>query len=149
MDQRTEKLKAMGFQVDVPPPPSSLQWMDRVVVVDNLAFVSGHTAGKGKVPSQCPADQAKAAAAQAMASVLRSLRAHLGSLDRVERVVRVGGYVNVDPDFSDPSAVIHGASELLFEVFGEAGKHCRTAIGQATLPAGTAVEVDAIFKVRS
>lgn len=147
LDERTEKLKALGYPMD-PPPPSSLKWIEKVVIVDGVAYVSGHTAGKGKVPSQYPADHAKKAAAWAMASLLRSLRAQLGSLDKVERVIRVGGYVNADLDFTDPSSVIHGASELLDEVFGEAGKHCRTALGVAQLPAGNAVEVDAIFKVK-
>lgn len=148
LEQRAARLVSLGYNME-PPAPGTLPWMDRVVIVDGIAFVSGHTAGKGKVPSQCPLDEAKKAAAAAMANLLRSLRAELGSLDKVERVIRVGGYVNIDLDFTDPSSVIHGASELLAEVFGAAGNHCRTALGVAQLPAGTAVEVDAVFKVKA
>jgi len=148
MEERAQKLKALGYNVEPLGPPSK-SWMDRVVIVNGLAFVSGHTAGKGKVTAELPLKDAHKAAEAAMANVLRSLRDALGSLDKVDRVVRVGGYVNIDATFNDPSSVIHGASELCETVFGDAGKHCRTALGVAQLPAGTAVEIDAIFKVQS
>jgi enamine deaminase RidA (YjgF/YER057c/UK114 family) len=70
-----------------------------------------------------------------------------GDLDKVKRVVRVGGFVNAVPEFGDQPKVINGASDLLVEVFGEAGKHARAAVGVASLPFGVAVEVDAIFEV--
>jgi len=74
---------------------------------------------------------------------------HLGSLDRIERVVRVTGYVNTDPDFTECHLIINGATNLLKEVFGpEAGRHARTALGMGQLPLGTSVEVEAIFQLK-
>ena len=77
-----------------------------------------------------------------------NMRAALGSLDRVERVVKLGGFVNCTANFTDQPRVINGASELMVEVFGEAGKHARSAVGVPSLPLGVAVEVDAILAVR-
>jgi enamine deaminase RidA (YjgF/YER057c/UK114 family) len=79
--------------------------------------------------------------------MLSALLTVLDSLDQVKRVVRVGGFVNSAPDFDQQPAVVNGASDLLVEVFGEAGKHARTAVGVAALPSGYSVEVDMIVEV--
>ena len=80
--------------------------------------------------------------------LIAQLKAALGSLDRVERIVKLGGFVNSAADFTDQPKVVNGASELMVALFGEAGKHARSAVGVPTLPLGAAVEVDAIVAVR-
>ena len=80
--------------------------------------------------------------------ILAQLKAALGSLDRVERVVKLGAFVNCTADFTDQPKVANGASELMMAVFGEAGKHARAAVGAPSLPLGVAVEVDAIVAIR-
>jgi enamine deaminase RidA (YjgF/YER057c/UK114 family) len=104
---------------------------------------------KGKVPSQVSAAEAKTAAALCAANVLRAVRRQLGDLEGIERVLRLTGYVNADPDFEDAHIVINGASELVYAVFGEAGAHARTALGLQQLPLGASVEVEMIFKLKS
>jgi len=79
--------------------------------------------------------------------LLAQVKAALGSLDRVQRVVKLGAFVNSASDFTDQPKVANGASELMVEVFGDAGKHARSAVGVPVLPLGAAVEVDAIFAV--
>ena len=81
--------------------------------------------------------------------LLAQMRAALGSLDRVERIVKLGVFVNSGPSFTDQPKVANGASELMQEVFGEAGRHARSAVGVAVLPLGVAVEVDAIVAVKA
>ena len=81
--------------------------------------------------------------------LLAQIKAALGSLDRVERIVKLGVFVNSAPDFTDQPKVANGASELMQEVFGEAGRHARSAVGVAVLPLGVAVEVDAIVAVKA
>ena len=89
----------------------------------------------------------KAARACAM-MLLAQMKAALGSLDRVERIIKLGVFVNSDPRFTDQAKVANGASELMQEVFGEPGRHARSAVGVAVLPLGVAVEIDAIVAVR-
>jgi enamine deaminase RidA (YjgF/YER057c/UK114 family) len=81
--------------------------------------------------------------------LLAQIEAALGSLDRVERIVKLGAFVNSAPNFTDQPKVANGASELMQEVFGEAGRHARSAVGVAVLPLGVAVEVDAIVAVKA
>ena len=81
--------------------------------------------------------------------LLAQIKAALGSLDRVDRIVKLGAFVNSAPDFTDQPKVANGASELMQEVFGEAGRHARSAVGVAVLPLGVAVEVDAIVAVKA
>ena len=81
--------------------------------------------------------------------LLAQMKAMLGSLDRVERIVKLGVFVNSTPDFTDQPKVANGASELMQDVFGENGRHARSAVGVAALPLGVAVEVDAVVAVRA
>lgn len=121
----------------------------------NLVFISGQlprvdgvVTCTGKVGAQVNEEAAKSAARICGLNLLAQLKAACeGDLDRVVRCVRLNGAVNSDPGFVRQPAVIDGASELMVEVFGEAGKHTRVAIGAASLPAGAAVEVDGIFEV--
>jgi len=102
---------------------------------------------KGKVPSQVSLEDARKAAALCAANVLRLVRQQVGSLDRVERMLRVTGYVNSDADFTEQHLVINGASQLFLDVLGDDGWHARSAVGMAQLPLGASVEVEAILKL--
>jgi enamine deaminase RidA (YjgF/YER057c/UK114 family) len=148
-----QTLESLGYPLDrVPSPGAHYQ---PVVIDGTTVYVSGcvpmderNLASKGKVPSQVSVEEAKKAAALCAANVLRLVRNELGSLERVERVLRVTGYVNTDPTFTDQHLVINGASQLFVDVFGPAGMHARTAIGMAQLPLGSSVEVEAILKLK-
>ncbi len=153
MTTREHKLEQLGYPLDRVPKPGALY--KPVVVHGTTAYVSGavpfdgdgNLASKGKVGADITLEEAQKAAALCAANVLRVVRAELGSLDRIVRILRVGGYVNCTPDFTDQHLVINGASQLFFDVLGEPGRHARTAIGMAQLPLGSSVEVDAILEV--
>jgi len=123
------------------------------VRVGNLLFVSGHGAGpkwygKGKVGKDITKEQAYQDAREVGLNLLATTRASLGSLDKVKRVVKVLGMVNVAPGFTDTPKVINGCSDLFVEVFGEAiGKHARSAVGMAGLPNNIPVEIEMVLEV--
>ena len=154
MGDREKRLEAAGYPLDRGPKEGTV--IDLLSVLGDTVYASGqvpYDAGvltsKGKVPSQVSVADATKAAALCAANILRAVVTKLGSLDKIARVVRVTGYVNADPDFTDCHLVIHGATNLLKEVFGpDAGRHARTALGMAQLPLGTSVEVEAIFQLR-
>jgi enamine deaminase RidA (YjgF/YER057c/UK114 family) len=102
----------------------------------------------GKVGADLDVEQGKAAARQTGLAILATVRSHLGSLDRVVRLVKVLGMVNCTPDFVDQPKVINGFSDLMVEVFGDPGKGARSAVGMGSLPSNIAVEVEAIFQVK-
>jgi len=103
----------------------------------------------GKVPTQCSVEDANKAARLPVITRLAAIQPELGSHDQVARVVSVSGFVNAAPDFTDHPQVVNGASDLLVEVFGEIGKHSRTAVGCSSLPLGVAVEVSLVVEVKS
>jgi enamine deaminase RidA (YjgF/YER057c/UK114 family) len=125
-----------------------------VVVAGGLAHVSGQlpfVEGKlvtGRLGEGVSLEAGTEAAQACAVMILAQLKAALGSLDRVERIVKLGAFVNSAADFTDQPKVANGASELMVAVFGEAGKHARSAVGVPVLPLGAAVEVDAIVAVR-
>lgn len=125
-----------------------------VVVAGGLAHVSGQlpfVEGKlvtGRLGENVSLETGTEAAQACGVMILAQLKAALGSLDRVERIVKLGAFVNSAADFTDQPKVANGASELMVAVFGEAGKHARSAVGVPVLPLGAAVEVDAIVAVR-
>ena len=104
---------------------------------------------KGRLGDDVDLDGGIAAARRCGVMLLAQMKAALGSLDRVEKIVKLGVFVNSSPDFTDQPKVANGASELMQEVFGEAGRHARSAVGVAVLPLGVAVEVDAVVAVRA
>ena len=114
-----------------------------------VPFDGDKLVSEGKVPSEVSAADATKAAALCAANVLRVVRKHAGSLDAVKRVVRITGYVNSDPTYTDQHLVINGASQLVRDVFGEAGRHARTALGMAQLPLGSSVEVEMILQLET
>jgi enamine deaminase RidA (YjgF/YER057c/UK114 family) len=151
---REKKLEALGFPIGKGTPEGAL--VDPLAVTGNILYASGQVpfdgdvlTSKGKVPSQVSVEDATRAAALCAANVLRAVHAHAGSLDRIQRVVRITGYVNADTDFTDCHLVINGASRLVREVFGEEGRHARTALAMAQLPLGASVEVEMIFQLKS
>jgi enamine deaminase RidA (YjgF/YER057c/UK114 family) len=119
-----------------------------------LVFVSGQLSivpnGKqliGKVGGGVTVDQAREGARIAAINLLAALHSAVGDLDRVSRILKLVGFVNCVPDFVEPHKVVNGASDLLVDVFGDRGRHARSAIGVGTLPLGAAVEVEAIVEV--
>lgn len=147
---REQNLEKLGFPIDRLPAPAALY--RPVVVQGKTAYVSGcipldgpgPPVTVGRVGSVVSMEEAQRAAALCAANLLRLLRAELGSLDRIERVIRLGGYVCSADGFTDQHLVLNGASQLLLDVLGEAGAHTRAAVGVAELPLGSSVEVDAI-----
>ena len=147
------RLVEMGITLPVPEGPSRSAF-DRTVRTGNLIFTSGHAPcgewdgnGRGKVPTEASLEQAQAAARQVVICILGSLKAEIGDLSRVTRVVRVFGMVNSAQDFTAQSQVMNAASELLNEVFGERGRHVRSAVGMAALPVNLTVEIEMVFEV--
>jgi enamine deaminase RidA (YjgF/YER057c/UK114 family) len=140
----------------LPEAPKVLGLYKPVLVVEGLAYTSGHGPLKpeggfvcGKLGVDLDAEAGAAAARLVAVAMLSSLKAELGSLDRIERIVRTLGLVNSAPDFTAHPAVINGFSELMKQVFGdEAGVGARSAFGAAALPAGWAVEIEAVFQLK-
>lgn len=124
------------------------------VVDDRLVYVGGHgpIAGedvvRGKVGADLSLEDGRRAARMTALSILATLQAELGDLDQIARIVKVLGMVNVAPGFDQTPAVIDGCSDLLVEVFGEPGRHTRSAVGLAELPFGIAVEIELIARLR-
>ncbi len=139
----------------LPPAPRPVAVYKPLVIVGQLAYVSGHgpinadqTLITGRVGADLDLEAGKAAARQAGLAILATLRAELGSLNRVRRVIKVLGMVNCTPDFREHPAVINGCSELFAELFGaDAGVGSRSAVGMGSLPANIAVEIEAIFEI--
>jgi enamine deaminase RidA (YjgF/YER057c/UK114 family) len=146
------RLAELGLSL--PEPAAPVAAYVPVVVSGGLAYVSGQVSIidghllRGRLGENLGLEQGIGAARACGLMILAQLKAALGSLDRVERVVKLGVFVNSAPDFTDQPQVGNGASELMVAVFGEAGKHARSAVGVPVLPLGVAVEVDAIVAVR-
>jgi enamine deaminase RidA (YjgF/YER057c/UK114 family) len=147
------RLAEMGIELPVPAEMRT-QSFDRVAQTGNLVFTSGHGAcgdwegtGRGKVPSVVSVEEAQATARQVGICLLGSLKAHLGDLSRVRRIVKVLGMVNSEPDFTGQSQVMNGFSFFMQEVFGEAGHHARSAVGMAALPVDFTVEIEMVVEV--
>jgi enamine deaminase RidA (YjgF/YER057c/UK114 family) len=141
--------------LELPPPPKPAGVYKPVVIVNNLAYVSGHGPLKpdgsmivGKVGAELDLAGGYAAAKQTGLAILASLKANLGSLNRVRRVIKTLGMVNCTPDFQQQPQVINGFSELFAEVFGkDLGVGARSAVGMGSLPGNIAVEVEVILEI--
>jgi enamine deaminase RidA (YjgF/YER057c/UK114 family) len=147
-----EKLASLHITLPVSPKPSGSYIP--VVITNGLAFVSGQIPIKngivqyqGKVPVTISIEDAQKAAKLCIINVLAQLKAELGTLDKISKIVRVSGFVNSSPDFSDQSKILNAASDLLFEIFGQRGKHARIAIGVSSLPLNSAVEIDLVAEI--
>jgi enamine deaminase RidA (YjgF/YER057c/UK114 family) len=148
-----ERLAELGIVLPAPMPPAG-NYLGCVVDGD-IVHVGGHgpvdgtTMVTGKVGRDLSLDEARDAARMTALSMLATLQAELGSLDRIGRILKVFGMVNVAPGFDRTPAVIDGCSDLLVEVFGAAGRHTRSAVGLAELPFGIAVEIEMSARIRS
>jgi len=146
------QIKELGLKLPVQAAPLGAYL--KAVRVANLLFLSGHGPHndgvlmyRGKVGKDISLDEGYAAAKLTMLNCLSTIRVELGSLDKVRRVVKVLGFVNSAPGFTDQPKVINGGSELLNAVYGEMGKHARSAIGVAELPGNMAVEIEMIVEI--
>ena len=146
------RLAALGLTL--PEPAAPVAAYVPVVTAGGLAHVSGQLPfidGRlvtGRLGEGVSLEQGTAAAQACGLMILAQLKAALGSLSRIERVVKLGAFVNSSGDFTDQPKVANGASELMAAVFGDAGRHARSAVGVPVLPLGAAVEVDAIVAVK-
>lgn len=145
-------LSSLG--ITLPSPPAAAGSYVPVVISGKLAFVSGQIPllnreikFKGKVGKDLDIEKGQEAARLCIVNALAQLKASLGNLDRISRIVKVTGFVNCEPSFTEHPKVIDGASDLLVQVFGEKGKHARAAVGMSSLPLDSAVEVELIAEL--
>lgn len=148
------RLEAIGLSL--PPPPEAVANYVGLVRVGKLAFVSGHgpvengeLVYRGKLGRDLDVETGKKAAQLTLLNLLATLKADIGELDRIARVVKLLVMVNSAPDFAEQPFVANGASDLLVEIFGpERGRHARSAVGMGALPFGISVEIEGIFEIR-
>ena len=142
------KLKAMGLELPTAgtPPPGRAG----AVRVGNLLFVGGHTAGqeyRGKLGAEITVEQGYEAAKQACLACLADVKAVIGDLDKVKQVAKLLCMVNCVPDFGQQPLVANGATDLLSELYGDAGAHARSAVGMGSLPNSACIEIEMIMEV--
>ena len=147
-----ERLDELDITLPVPPKPAGSYIP--VVKAGNLLFVSGQIPMKegkvvfqGKVPTNISMEDAQKAAKLCIINALAQLKIEIGTLDKISRIVKVSGFVNSSQDFVEQPKIINAASDLLFEIFGDKGKHSRIAVGVASLPLNSAVEIDLIVEI--
>jgi enamine deaminase RidA (YjgF/YER057c/UK114 family) len=155
MTAETPQARFASLQLTLPPPPQAAGLYKPCLVVGGLAYLSGHLPAVpgggfilGKVGADLDADAGKQAARQVGLTMLATLVASFGSLDRIARVVKLLGLVNCTADFTKHPHVINGCSELFAAIWGpDLGVGARSAVGAASLPLGVAVEIEAVFEV--
>jgi enamine deaminase RidA (YjgF/YER057c/UK114 family) len=147
-----EKIKSIGIKLPIPPNPAGSYIP--VVKSGNLLFVSGQipmedgkVAFTGKV-SDANIETAQKSARICAINILAQLKKELGDLEKISKIVRLSGFVNSVPEFTQQPKVINAASDLLYEIFGECGKHSRIAVGVSSLPLNSMTEIDAIVEIR-
>ncbi len=147
-----EKLKSLNIILPNAPKPAGSYIP--VVISNNIVYVSGQIPVKegkvvfsGKVPTQQSIEEAGKAAKLCAINALAQLKASLGNLDKINKIIRVSGFVNSTPEFDQQPTIINSASDLLFNIFGEKGKHTRIAVGVASLPLESTVELDMIVEI--
>jgi enamine deaminase RidA (YjgF/YER057c/UK114 family) len=146
-----DKLKELGIELPVAGAPAAAYVMS--AQSGNTVYLSGHIAKKdgkvwtGKLGATLGTDEGKAAARSIAIDLLATLHAHVGDLNRVTRIVKLMSLVNSTPEFTEQHLVTNGASELVADVFGERGKHARSAFGVAQIPLGACVEIEMIAEV--
>lgn len=147
------RLAALGITLPTPAAPIAnyvgfnFAGPNLLVVSGQIPLVEGKIACTGKVGAGVSVEQATAAARICLINVVAQVKAAVGDLDRVKRVVRLGGFIAAGPDFTQHALVMNGASDLAVEVFGEAGRHARSTIGVPSLPGDAAVEVEGMFEI--
>ena len=149
-----DKLKENNIVLPTPPNPAGSYIP--VVSTGNLAFVSGQIPIKdgnleftGKVPDEQSIETAQDAAKLCIINALAQLNAYFGTLDNITKIIRISGFVNSNSNFTEHPKIINAASDLLFKIFGENGKHSRIAVGVASLPLNSTVEIDMVVETSS
>ena len=142
-----------ALNITLPDAPAPAANYVPFVRTGNQIFVSGQVSAgpdgfiKGKLGADMSVEEGAAAARRCGLALIAQARAAVGDLDKIKRVVKLVGFVNSTADFTDQPEVVNGCSDLMVEVFGEAGRHARSAVSAASLPFGVAVEIEAIFEV--
>jgi len=148
-----ERIAELGLELPSPPTPAGSYVP--VIIEENTVYLSGQIPlqlgiipdiFKGKVTSNVSIETAQDAARVCTLNALSHIKSALGTLDRVRRVMRLSGYVNSDPDFTNQPKVINAASDMLTDIFGDAGRHTRLAVGVSSLPLDSAVEIEFLLK---
>jgi enamine deaminase RidA (YjgF/YER057c/UK114 family) len=152
MDAET-RLSELGLSLPGPPQPVGAYLLaqqvgDLLFLSGTTCYVDGGLLFTGRVGAELSVEEGYAAAKQTALNLLSVIKATLGDLDRVERIVKLNGYVNSAPDFDRQPAVINGASDLLEKIYGQRGKHARTSIGVSDLPGHIPVEIELIVQIR-
>lgn len=147
------KIRELGLEVPEAPKPVAAYvpgiLIDKLVFTSGqIPFVNGDLKYKGKVGAEVSEEQGYEAAKICAVNCLSVVKSLVGDLDKIEKIIKVVGFVNSAPGFSGQPKVINGASELLGKIFGEAGQHARSAVGVSELPIDAAVEVEMIVKVK-
>lgn len=151
MSSPESRLSELG--ITLPKPMAAVANYVPFVITGNQLFVSGQVSAgpdglvKGRLGETMSLEDGQAAARLCAINLIAQCKAALGDLSRVARVVKLGGFVNAHPDFEALPQVINGCSDLMVDVFGEAGRHARSAVASPVLPLGVAVEVDGIFEI--
>lgn len=148
-----ERIAELGLELPSPPTPAGSYVP--VIIEENTVYLSGQIPlqlgiipdiFKGKVTSNVSIETAQDAARVCTLNALSHIKSALGTLDRVRRVIRLSGYINSDPDFTNQPKVINAASDMLTDIFGDAGRHTRLAVGVSSLPLDSAVEIEFLLK---
>lgn len=154
MSRIASRLAEMGLELPEPPRPLATYVPAvtagegvQVLVSGQVPIRDGEPMARGRVPSEVSIESAQRCAQQCVLNALAALRAEIGSLDRLKRVLRLGVFVACDPGFGEQPRVANGASDLLGELLGEAGRHARAAVGVASLPLNVPVEIEFTFLV--
>lgn len=154
MEQTSAEQRFLSLNLALPPAPSPLGVYKPFLIVGNLAYVSGHgpintdrSLIKGRIGKDMDLEEGKQAARQVGLTILATLKANLGSLDKIRRVIKVLGMVNCVPEFEKHPYVINGCSELFAKVWGDEGIGVRSAVGMGSLPDNIPVEIEAVFEL--
>ena len=149
-----QRLQAAGITLPTPAAPAAnyVSYVlagDLLHVAGQIPFRADGTLAKGRLGEDVSVEDGQAIARLCGIGILAQVQAALGDLERVARIVKLGVFVNSTPDFIDQPKVANGASDLMVEIFGDAGRHARSAVGVPALPLGVAVEIDAIVQVKA
>jgi enamine deaminase RidA (YjgF/YER057c/UK114 family) len=150
--ERESRLNSLGYRLPEAPPPAAIyqpymRTKDQLWVAGQIALREGSLVAKGIVGSDVDLETARDCAVQCALNLLAQVKQATGSIDSLKRVVKLNVFVASSPDFTSQHLVANGASELFGEVFGDAGVHARSAVGVASLPLNSPVEIDAIFEI--